>query len=81
MNQKKLKTNKKLPTALSTEVLKQVKGGYREMPGTISSSLSVRWDEITIRVRDDRQVKGLLASGPSATSPSVYGSGMQEIKP
>lgn len=79
MNQKQLKTSKKLPTALDAESLKQVKGGYREMPGTISSSLSVRWDEITIRIRDDRYVKGLVTSRPSASSPSD--NGMQGLMP
>ncbi|WP_020536069.1 hypothetical protein [Lewinella cohaerens] len=81
MNRKKLNTNKKLPTALSAEALKQVKGGYREMPGTVRGSLTVRWDEITIRIRDDKGTKGLVSSGVSATRPSVTGSGMQEIMP
>lgn len=79
MNQKQLKTSKKLPTALDAETLKQVKGGYREMPGTISSSLSVRWDEITIRIRDDHQGKGLAGSHPSVGSSSD--SNLQGIMP
>ncbi|MGH1436402.1 MAG: hypothetical protein ACRBG0_18285 [Lewinella sp.] len=81
MNQKKLNINKKLPTALNTEALKQVKGGYREMPGTVRGSLTVRWDEITIRIRDVKGSKGLIGSGPSATQPSTMGSGQQEIMP
>ncbi len=75
MNQK---IDKKLPAALNTAALKQVKGGYREMPGTINSSLSVRWDEIIIRVHDGKQAKGLVTN---TTSPSVTGSGMQDIMP
>lgn len=70
MKQKQLKTSKNLPAALDEQALKQVKGGFREMPGTISSSLSVRWDEITIRIRDDRYVKGLVTSRPSAGASS-----------
>lgn len=81
MNQKKLNTNKKLPTALSNEALKQVKGGYREMPGTVSGSLTVRWDEITIRISGNKDTKGLVAGGANTTRPSVTGSGMQEIMP
>lgn len=68
MDQKRLNTSKKLPTALNTEALKQVKGGYREMPGTISSSLSVRWDEIIIRVHNGKQVRGIVANHPSTSS-------------
>jgi hypothetical protein len=80
MNQKKLKTSKKLPTALSTEALKQVKGGFREMPDTINSSLSVRWDEIIIRFHGGKEAKGLGANRPSTTS-SVTDSGMEGIMP
>ena len=81
MNQKGLNSNKKQPTALSTEELKQVKGGYREMPGTINSSLSVRWDEIIIRMQDGKQIKGLLGNSPSHPSSSVSGGGLQDIMP
>lgn len=59
MDQRKLYSNKELPQALSTDDLKQIKGGYREMPGNISSSQSVRWDEITIRFHDDRDTRGI----------------------
>lgn len=59
MDQRKLNSSKKLPQSLSTNELKQVKGGYREMPGTISGSLSVRWDEITIRLHDERDTRGI----------------------
>ncbi|WP_367392583.1 hypothetical protein [Lewinella sp. LCG006] len=81
MNQKRHNTNKKQPKALSNEELKQVKGGYREMPGTINSSLSVRWDEIIIRMQDGKQIKGLLGSSPSNPSSSVSGGGLQDIMP
>jgi hypothetical protein len=79
MNQKKLQNSKKLPTALSTAALKQVKGGYREMPGTINSSLSVRWDEIIIRAQDGKQINGLVAGRPSTSS--VADSDTQGIMP
>ena len=79
MNQKQLKTSKNLPTPLDVQALKQVKGGFREMPGTISSSLSVRCDEITIRIRDDHYGKELVASSPSLRASS--GRFMQGIMP
>jgi hypothetical protein len=78
MNQK---TNKKLPAALNTAALKQVKGGFREMPGTINSSLSVRWDEIIIRFQNGKQIKGMSNSGPSTVSSSATDNGMLDVMP
>lgn len=73
------KTNKKLPAALNTAALKQVKGGFREMPGTINSSLSVRWDEIIIRVYGGKKSNGVVGNHTNTTSP--LDSGMDGLMP
>lgn len=73
MNQQKT-----TPQKLTLDELKKIKGGFRETPGTISGSISVRWDEITIRVQErDLGISGLMTS-PGSTS---LGSGSQEIMP
>lgn len=71
MNQQKA-----TPQKLTLAELKNIKGGYREMPGTISGSITVRWDEITIRMQDrDGNAKGLMSR------PGTNPGGMQAIMP
>jgi hypothetical protein len=73
MNQQKTTSQK-----LTLDELKKIKGGFRETPGTISGSIPVRWDEITIRAQErDRANSGLVSSSGSTS----LGSGTQEIMP
>lgn len=53
MDQNKLRNQKKLPTALDQDAMRQVKGGYREIGGVNPGATFVRWDEITIRLDDE----------------------------
>lgn len=70
MDQKNANNSKKLPKALNREALRQVKGGYREMPGVVTAgSLSVRWDEIDIRFDDG--IDSFLTGGPQGNTPTT----------
>ena len=64
MDQQKTTSQQKL----TTDELKKIKGGFREVPGQISGSLSTRWDEITIRLQDDRHTFG-MGSRPQSSQP------------
>lgn len=71
MDQKKTRANKTLPTAMNQEMLRQVKGGYREVIGLDPGSTFVRWDEIDIRFDDE--VGTFLGSGPQGGNGLVAG--------
>jgi len=38
---------------LNKQQLSKIKGGYRQIPGTVAELNSFRWDDIAIRFNDD----------------------------
>ena len=71
MDQNNVSNSKKLPTALTSEALRQVKGGYREMPGVAAGVVSVRWDEIGLRVDNDGDTSAMPIPTNQPNSPSL----------
>lgn len=53
-----MKRQKTTPKKLTLKEMKKIKGGFRAAPGVVRESITIRWDEITIRVRDREQSPG-----------------------
>ncbi len=47
--------NQSLGAPLTDDALRQVKGGYRAMPGLQHARLHTRWDEVDLRLQDDEE--------------------------
>jgi hypothetical protein len=53
---------------LNQKQLAQLKGGYRQIPGTVAETNSFRWDEVALRFNDMDSSFG--SSDPRVTPPT-----------
>jgi hypothetical protein len=53
---------------LNQKQLSQLKGGYRQIPGTVAATNSFRWDEVALRFNDTDSSFG--SSDPRVTLPT-----------
>lgn len=60
MKKSELNNNKSLGAPLTDDAMRQVKGGYRAMPGLQHERLHTRWDEVDLRLQDDEEGQLLL---------------------
>lgn len=61
MKKSELNNNKSLGAPLTDDALRQVKGGYRAMPGQQQGRLHTRWDEVDLRLQDDEESHILIS--------------------